>query len=54
MRLFNKKKKIEVTLKMETPPVEPPPMGPLERLRLEAWGQAPAGPRSDFDESKRD
>lgn len=25
----------------------PPPMGPAERLRLQAWGQTPAGPRSD-------
>ena len=26
----------------------PPPMGPAERLRLQAWGQAPSGPRSDY------
>lgn len=28
--------------------VAAPPMGPTERLRLQAWGQAPAGPRSDY------
>jgi len=26
----------------------PPPMGPAERLRLEAWGQPPSGARSDY------
>jgi queuosine precursor transporter len=25
-----------------------PPMGPVERLRYHAWGQAPASPRSDY------
>ena len=33
---------------MRNPIETPPPMGPVERLRAQAWGQAPAGPRSDY------